>query len=151
MLLFILFHVFLCYSFTFRSRKVKGITVYRMYLKDDKEVNRGLCKHGNVLLEAGCCWGEVMSEIVSMEKYHKSWESLFQDRKYFIKKINLKKIIFLNEACRECMGPPWNKTPVPSAGSLCLIRGCHRNQQGQMAEILSCQSQELGTLILKGD
>lgn len=54
-----------------------------MHQKDDKEVDRGLGKHGNILLEAGSCWGEVMSEIVSMEKHPKSLGSLFP------KKVNL--------------------------------------------------------------
>lgn len=50
-----------------------------MYQKDDKEVDGGLCEHRNtILIEAGSCWGEVMAEIVSMEKYQRSWEALSQ-------------------------------------------------------------------------
>lgn len=61
MLLFILFHVFLrCCFNSQKTVKVRGIA---LYIECIRKMTRK-CKHGNTILkEAGCCWGEVLSEI----------------------------------------------------------------------------------------
>lgn len=163
MLLFILFHVFLCCCFNSqKSGKVRGIALYTECIRKMTRKWTGNCANMEIpFWKRQGADGEKSRLKLSMEKYQKSWESLslfFKKRwgRQFVhlvkKNFFEKNIILLNEACREYMLPPplpWNKTPL--AGSLCLIRGCHRNLQWQMAEILSWQPQELGTLILTGD
>lgn len=85
--------MFLCAVVSiFREVERSGASLYR----EMRKKRTAWCKRENILLEAGSCWGEVMFEIVSMEKYHKPWESLSQEKEFvhLVRKINLKKISY---------------------------------------------------------
>lgn len=82
-----------------------------------------------------------MPKIMSMEKSP-------SPGRLFLRSLRQGRTVFPTETYRERVGPCEIK---PLCLQPLLIRGCHRNWQGQMAEILSQQPQDLGTLILKGD